>query len=86
MDDFVGNSGVKFPNHIKIDVDGSEKMVVQNMKPVLSDARLRSVMIEIDETLSEGEIENIFLGAGFKEFSRERRVRKNEVNILFVRK
>ena len=85
LDDFVGQSGVKFPNHIKIDVDGSEKMVVQNMTYMLSDVRLKSVMIEIDEALSEGEIEKIFVGAGFKEASRERRVRKNEVNILFVR-
>ena len=45
-DDFIGEFGLPIPNHIKIDVDGSELEIVEGMTAVLDDARLKSLMIE----------------------------------------
>jgi hypothetical protein len=40
-----------FPNLIKIDVDGNEYRIIQGMKVILKDRRLKSVAIEIDKTI-----------------------------------
>lgn len=49
MDDFIGYYDPPFPNHIKIDVDGIEALIIRGGNRVLSDKRLRSVSIELDE-------------------------------------
>jgi len=47
LDLFVARTGV-IPNHIKIDVDGIEPAIINGANVVLSDPRLKSVMIELD--------------------------------------
>jgi FkbM family methyltransferase len=42
-----------FPTHIKIDVDGNEPAIIEGGHKTLSDRRLKSVLIELDETASE---------------------------------
>jgi FkbM family methyltransferase len=47
LDDLTGRFGLPFPNHIKVDVDGLEEQVVRGAARVLTDARLKSVLIEV---------------------------------------
>lgn len=49
LDDFVARFDPPFPNHLKIDVDGIEAKIVAGGKRVLSDGRLKSVSVELDE-------------------------------------
>lgn len=87
LNEFVRLKGIQFPNHIKIDVDGLEMQIVQNMHDLLSDRRLKSVIIELKDSLSNGKIEQILLSNNFKiEF--EEKVGEHDgiiKNTLFVR-
>jgi FkbM family methyltransferase len=47
LDDLVGQFGLPFPNHIKIDVDGIEDQIVYGAERVLDDPRLRTVLVEV---------------------------------------
>lgn len=47
-DDFLRLYSPKFPNHIKIDVDGLEQEILTGAATILSDPRLKSVSIEMD--------------------------------------
>ncbi|MBT5400623.1 FkbM family methyltransferase [bacterium] len=47
-DEIVEKYNIKFPNHIKIDVDGIEEMIISGMDETLKDSRLLSVSIEMD--------------------------------------
>lgn len=87
LNEFVRLEGVQFPSHIKIDVDGLEMQIVQNMQSLLSDERLKSVMIELKDSLSNGKIEEIVLSNNFK-IAYEEKVGEHEgliKNILFTR-
>jgi FkbM family methyltransferase len=48
LDDLVQQFGLPSPTHIKIDVDGAERQVLEGATRTLSDASVRSLMIEID--------------------------------------
>ena len=45
---FVRDFHQPFPNHIKIDVDGNEPLVVDGIKGLLSDPRLKSMAVELN--------------------------------------
>ena len=47
LDDLVGTFSLPFPNHIKIDVDGIEDLIVQGARNTMADPRLQSVLIEV---------------------------------------
>ena len=49
IDDFVDRFSPPFPTHIKIDVDGVEQQILKGATNTLSDARLRSLIVEVDE-------------------------------------
>lgn len=49
LDDLHFVYGLDFPNCIKIDVDGQESRVLKGGMKILSDSRLRTVLIEISE-------------------------------------
>ena len=49
LDSFVERFDSDFPNHIKIDVDGLEPDIIRGAAKTLSDPRLKSLLIEIDE-------------------------------------
>ena len=86
-DDFSIDPAVEFPNHIKIDVDGLEKEIVKSMSGLLCNAQLKTIMIEVAEVVSEGEIESIITRSGFSEKMREQSgASKNVYNILYVRR
>jgi len=85
LDEFCNHSGVAFPNHIKIDVDGTESDIVSGMQKTMNDYKLKSVMIEIDRDVSHGDIEARLIDSGFQEVKAEKWVGKNTFNKLFVR-
>lgn len=39
--------GLEFPNHLKIDVDGTEESVIAGATATIADPRLKSVMVEV---------------------------------------
>lgn len=47
LDDLIADGRIDFPNHIKIDVDGTEHRVIAGMPDTLADPRLRSIRLEI---------------------------------------
>lgn len=49
IDNFVDVFSPPFPNHIKIDVDGIEAKIIEGARNTLSDSRLKSISIELDE-------------------------------------
>jgi len=51
LDSLVETGVVPMPNHIKIDVDGIEHRVINGCRSLLSDRRLKSVLIEINTNL-----------------------------------
>ena len=85
LDEFCGQSGVAFPNHIKIDVDGTESDIVSGMQTTINDYKLKSVMIEINRDVSHDDIETTLVNSGFQEVKAEKWVGKNTFNKLFVR-
>jgi FkbM family methyltransferase len=48
LDEFINRFQIDFPNHIKIDVDGIEDKIIKGAKKTLLDARLKSVLVELD--------------------------------------
>ena len=50
VDDFIAKFGAACPTHLKLDVDGLEWPILQGARATLSDARLRSAMVEISLT------------------------------------
>jgi len=66
LDDLVGQFGLPFPNHIKIDVDGIEEEIVAGAERTLDDVRLKSVLIEVYIHKGVAErIRDVFLVHGF---------------------
>lgn len=85
IDDLATNTTLRFPNHVKIDVDGSELDVINGMQFSLRDHRLKSVLIEIDKDLYGSRIEEIIVPFGFSEIMSEKWESKNVHNVLFFR-
>ncbi len=53
IDDFIRQFNPPFPTHLKIDVDGIEKKIVDGASATLADKRLKSVLIELNINLDE---------------------------------
>lgn len=51
LDQLVATGVVPVPNHIKVDVDGLEHKVLRGCRTVLTDPRVRSVLVEINTNL-----------------------------------
>jgi FkbM family methyltransferase len=49
IDDFVQHFDPPLPTHIKIDVDGAEGQILEGSTVTLSNPKLRSLLIEVDE-------------------------------------
>lgn len=49
MDDLIKEFGLPIPNHIKIDVDGTEMNVLHGASETISDRRVISLMVESNE-------------------------------------
>jgi FkbM family methyltransferase len=53
LDDLVAQGVVPVPDHIKIDVDGFEPKVIAGAAHVLSQSKVRSLLIEINQNLPD---------------------------------
>lgn len=53
LDSFLKRYSKSFPTHIKIDVDGIEPKIIRGAEITLSDKRLKSIFVEINQTLPE---------------------------------
>ncbi|MBF0249316.1 MAG: FkbM family methyltransferase [Alphaproteobacteria bacterium] len=49
LDNFIAKFTTQFPTHVKIDVDGIEDKIIKGAQATLSDARLKSLSVELDE-------------------------------------
>ena len=69
IDDFL-QFNPAFPNHLKIDVDGNEGRIIYGAKNTLTDKRLKSILVEIDDGENNKElfdfIDSCGLGVHFK--------------------
>ena len=66
LDDATSIFGFESPQHIKIDVDGSEYKIIEGMKKTLKDKRLKSVLIEISSEDDYKKIYTMFTKLDFK--------------------
>lgn len=66
LDDLTGRFGLPFPNHIKIDVDGIEDLIVRGASKTLGGPALRTVLVEVYlyKSVAE-EIQDAFVRHGF---------------------
>jgi len=85
LNEFIDRPSVRFPNHLKIDVDGAEAEIIRGMSRLLSDSRLKTVMIEVDGDEAVSNISEIFRQSGFQEYTRDLKPRVGLCDILFVR-
>lgn len=53
LDDLIASGALPVPNHVKIDVDGIEHLVVKGARETFSQSELKSVLIEISPHLQE---------------------------------
>ena len=66
LDDLTGLLGAPFPNHMKIDVDGTEADIVRGAPDTLSDPRLKTALVEVYMFRNVAdEIEEAFAAHGF---------------------
>lgn len=69
IDDLIKGFGLPVPNHIKIDVDGTEMKVLQGASETISNMSVKSLMVESNEFDSE-RIVKFIKQRGFDLFSR----------------
>jgi len=55
IDDFITDFKAPVPNSIKIDVDGNELSILEGASETLKDKKLRSLLVEINQELKEGQ-------------------------------
>ena len=73
LDDLIKKFDLPRPTHIKIDVDGCERAVIDGAIESLTDLRLKSVLIEINDALSADlELLKILENIGYRMVSRLR--------------
>jgi FkbM family methyltransferase len=85
LDDLIDQFKIPKPTHIKIDVDGIEKAVLEGAINTLSDSSLRTVIVELEAGQGEREITELLLGCGLKLDSQHKRWTPGMLNCIFVR-
>jgi FkbM family methyltransferase len=86
LNDFSAVSGVRSPNLLKIDVDGLEFDILSGASSILGKTQLRSVLIEINEDLSEETqgIIDILCNHGLRPLEKHK-LHQNLHNYIFIR-
>ncbi len=74
VDYLTSNNILNFPNYIKIDVDGIEHLIMKGSIKTLSNEKLKSILVEINENYSEQytEILKIMEKSGFRCINKNR--------------
>lgn len=92
LDDVVNYCGIPFPNHIKIDVDGTELAILNGGRTVFRNNQVKSVMVEFDEINQPEESSKkykFFNEMGYimaKKYRLPMSKAKIRFNVLFMRK
>jgi FkbM family methyltransferase len=86
LDDLIDQFKLPKPTHIKIDVDGIEKAVLEGAQKMLLDRSLRTVIVELEAGQGEREITELLVDSGFKLDSQQKRWTPGMLNCIFVRK
>jgi FkbM family methyltransferase len=79
IDLFIEEFGAPFPNHLKIDVDGNDHLILAGRDRTLTDPRLKSVLVELigGERCARGT--QLLLDAGFKPDIQSESARTNRI-------
>jgi len=81
LDDFVREFALPVPNHMKIDVDGTEGQIIKGGEEILGRGEVRTILVELNEKReSNKEIGKFLEKMGFFVHSRR------DENILFCRR
>jgi FkbM family methyltransferase len=86
LDDLIEQFRIPKPTHIKIDVDGIEKAVLEGGPNTLSSLSLRSIVVELEEGPAESEITELLAEKSFELDSKHSRWTPGMVNCIFTRK
>ena len=88
LDELIEQFSLLTPNHIKLDVDGSELDVLKGAEKTLSGTGLKSILVEIDEAQQRGEMIRANLERkGFEVKTRhQRRGSASLANYIFERR
>jgi FkbM family methyltransferase len=78
IDDLITQFNLPIPNHIKLDVDGTELEVLYGARQTISDNKVRSLMVELseDEKKSDEKVVVFLQANGF--YLKERYIRFND--------
>ncbi|HEY9768116.1 MAG TPA: FkbM family methyltransferase [Coleofasciculaceae cyanobacterium] len=85
IDDLIENFGLPVPNHLKIDVDGIEFLVLKGADQTLANSLVRSLIVELSEGEREQEVINYLLNKGFQLHSKYPRATPGLFNYIFQR-
>ena len=66
IDNLVSTKAILEPNHIKIDIDGNEKKVIDGMRDTLKLKSMKSVLIEVNNDEEKDYFYNYFLNLDYK--------------------
>lgn len=85
IDDLITNFELPVPNHLKIDVDGIEFLVLKGAPKTLANESLRSMIVELAEGERATEVTNFLADKGFKLHSKYPRMTPGLFNYIFQR-
>jgi FkbM family methyltransferase len=85
IDDLIENFGLPVPNHLKIDVDGIEFLVLKGAPKTLANSLLRSIIVELAEGEREREVIAYLKNQGFYLHSQYPRMTPGLFNYIFQR-
>jgi FkbM family methyltransferase len=87
LDEMRERFGLEQPNHLKLDVDGAEPLVLRGARKALADPALRSVLVEVTEGEPETEeIVSLIEAGGLELHSKHFHERSGVSNFVFVRR
>jgi FkbM family methyltransferase len=86
VDDFIKQFECDIPNHIKIDVDGIEDLIIEGAQKTLKNTAVKSVLIElnIEPNDYDQRVISMLVKAGFK-ISQTRECGSGIANFIFTR-
>lgn len=82
LDGLIEQFAMPRPRHIKLDVDGAELAVLRGAEKTLASPELSSVLVEIDDAMSEAVV-GVLAGHGFVLDSRHKRVHEEETQVWY---
>lgn len=86
LDAFVETFGLRSPNLLKVDVDGSEVAVLEGAGTLLAQEELRSILVEVEEGRPETEqIVSLLASHGFDVAEKHKHERSGVSNFIFQR-